>query len=214
MLMVENLLDLSHVQYVHPTTLGTDGVAASPVKTERDGEIVRVTRFILDRPAPPFFQKAGGYTAEEHVDKWQIVEFRPPCFIRLDIGCAPAGTGVTEGKRDHGLNLRHHSHMTPETDESHHYFFTEGHNFQIDDPTVTDMIFRQVRIAIMEDVDILKKQQININLFPKAPQISFRQDAAGVQARRLVDHIISEEKPELQTDKPLHSDLLMEPAKA
>ena len=34
-LLVENLLDLSHLSYIHATTLGTDAVAETPMKFER-----------------------------------------------------------------------------------------------------------------------------------------------------------------------------------
>ncbi len=54
-LLVENLLDLSHLSYIHPTTLGTDAVAETPMKAEREGDLVRVTRWVLGSPPPPFF---------------------------------------------------------------------------------------------------------------------------------------------------------------
>jgi hypothetical protein len=36
--------------------------------------------------------KAGGFTTP--VDRWQIIDFAPPAFLRLDVGCTPTGTGA------------------------------------------------------------------------------------------------------------------------
>jgi phenylpropionate dioxygenase-like ring-hydroxylating dioxygenase large terminal subunit len=193
LLMVDNLLDLTHVQFVHPTTLGADGVAAAPIKTERDGNLIRVARWVLDKPASPFFQKVGKLTPQQPVDRWQIVEFRPPCFIRLDVGCAPSGTGAPQGDRSNGFSLRHHSIMTPQTERSCQYYWCEGHNFNIDDPSITDLLYRQLHVAIAEDLDVIQVQQANIDLDPDAQFVDFNQDSGPLQARRMVDAIVNAE---------------------
>ena len=56
---------------------------------------VRVTRWIIDQPAPPAFVKIGGFTG--NVDRWQIIDYTPPSFIRLDVGATPTGTGAPRG---------------------------------------------------------------------------------------------------------------------
>jgi len=151
-LIVENLLDLTHLQFVHATTLGTEAIAGNPIKTEREDNLVRVTRWMLDHPAPPFFQKAGGFRADEPVDRWQIIEYTPPAFVRLDVGCARAGTGATQGNRSQGISMRNLNAITPETETTTHYFWAQAHNFGIDDPTLTELIFRQVHTAFLEDL--------------------------------------------------------------
>ena len=93
-LLVENLLDLSHLSYIHATTLGTDAVAETPMKFERGDRHVTVTRWVMDSVPPPFFTKAGGFGEDEHVDRWQHITWTPPAFVRLDVGAAKAGTGA------------------------------------------------------------------------------------------------------------------------
>lgn len=195
MLIVENLLDLTHLQFVHATTLGTAAISGSPIKTEREGNLVRVTRWIMDSPAPPFFQKAGGFRPDEHVDRWQIIEYTPPAFVRLDVGCARIGTGAREGNRAQGISMRNLNAITPETDKSTHYFWAQAHNFGINDPTVTELIFRQVRTAFLEDLAVIKGQQESIDAFGESlpPQVDFNQDAGGLQAGRIVESILAAE---------------------
>lgn len=194
LLLVENLLDLTHLQFVHPTTLGTEAISGNPIKTERDGDTVRVTRWILDSPPPPFFQKAGGFGPDENVDRWQIIEYVPPGFVRLDVGAAKAGTGAPQGDRSQGFSMRNLNAITPETDRTTHYFWAQAHDFRVDDPTVTELLFRQVHTAFMEDLHVLRAQQANLEAFGmNPPQVDFNQDAGGLQARRVVDRILEQE---------------------
>lgn len=196
LLIVENLLDLTHLQFVHPTTLGTSAIAGAPIKAEREANRVRVTRWMENHSAPPFFQKAGGFRPDEAVDRWQIIEYTPPAFVRLDVGAARTGTGAREGDRSQGISMRNLNAITPETETTTHYFWAQAHNFQIDDPTVTELIFRQVHTAFLEDLAVIEAQQKIINTYGEAlpSAIDFNQDAGGLQARRIVDAILAAEK--------------------
>ena len=196
LLLVDNLLDLTHLQFVHPTTLGTDAIAKNPINTEREGDLVRVTRWIPDSPPPPFLQKAGGFEPDEHIDRWQIIEYTPPAFVRLDVGGARVGTGAREGDRSDGVSMRNLNAITPETETTTHYFWAQAHNFKLDDPTVTELVYRQVHTAFLEDLAVIGAQQKNLTDFGDAlqPGVDFNQDAGGLQARRVVERILSEEQ--------------------
>jgi vanillate O-demethylase monooxygenase subunit len=196
LLLVENLLDLTHLQFVHRTTLGTEAIAGAPINTERDGNRVRVTRWMLDSPPPPFFQRAGGFRPDQKIDRWQIIDYTPPAFVRLDVGGALAGTGAQQGDRSKGFSMRNLNAITPETETTTHYFWAQAHDFAIDDPSVTELLFRQVRTAFFEDLGIIKSQQRNLTDFGDhlPQQIDFKQDAGAVQARRIVDAIMTEER--------------------
>jgi Vanillate O-demethylase oxygenase C-terminal domain len=92
--------------FVHETTIGNAAlVEHAKVKVERAPNNVVVTRWIIDAPPPPTFVKAGGFTS--NVDRWQIIDFVPPAFLRLDVGCSPTSTGAPQGRRP----PRHHGHI-------------------------------------------------------------------------------------------------------
>ena len=195
LLLVENLLDLTHLQFVHRTTLGTDAIAGAPIVAERDGNRVRVTRWILDSPPPPFFQRAGGFKPDQKIDRWQIIDYSPPAFVRLDVGGALAGTGAREGDRSKGFSMRNLNAITPETETTTHYFWAQAHDFGIDDPSITELVFNQVRTAFFEDLAVIKSQQANLTAYGAAlpTQVDFKQDSGAVQARRIVDAILAGE---------------------
>jgi len=196
LLLVENLLDLTHLQFVHKTTLGTKAISAAPIRTERTGDGVRVTRWIMDSAPPPIFQKAGGFAPDAPVDRWQIIDYTPPAFVRLDVGCAPAGAGAEKGDRAQYFSMRNLNAITPETATTTHYFWAQAHDFQIDDPSVTELLFQQVRTAFFEDLAVIKGQQANLTRFGETlpRQVDFNQDAGGIQARRIVERIVASEQ--------------------
>lgn len=184
-LIVENLLDLTHLAYVHQSTIGNDAVAEQAnLKVESDDDQVTATRWMIDTPPPPTYVKAGGF--QGHVDRWQIINFRPPANIRLDVGACDTGTGAPEGKRIGGIRMRNLNAITPETQTTTHYFWAQAHDFDVDNQDLTDMIFEQVKTAFLEDKQVFEAQQSNISLNQDAPQINLSGDAGGVAALRLI----------------------------
>ena len=192
-LLVENLLDLSHLSYVHPTTLGTEKVAQTPMKAERLNRGVRVTRWVMESPPPPFFQKAGGFKPDQKVDRWQIIDWSPAAFVRLDVGCAPSGTGARDGNRSQGITMRNLNAITPETERTTHYFWAQAHNFKTDKKWMTDLLYENVHTAFLEDLAIIGAQQENIEARPNVPRIDMNHDAGGIAARRMLEAMIGDE---------------------
>ena len=73
-LVNDNLLDLTHLAFVHETTIGNMAlVEHAAVRVQRTPHGVQVTRWIIDQPAPPAFVKIGGFTG--NVDRWQIIDY-------------------------------------------------------------------------------------------------------------------------------------------
>ena len=191
-LIVENLLDLTHLAYVHSSTIGNDAVAISAdVTFERGENDVTVTRWTMDQPPPPTFAKVGDFKG--NVDRWQIIHFTPPCFVRLDVGACDTGTGAREGRRQGGIRMRNLNAITPETETSTHYFWAQAHEFDVDNEALTETIFNQVNTAFLEDVEIFEAQQNMIDLDPAAKMVDLHSDAGGVAARKIIDDLARQE---------------------
>ncbi len=148
----------------------------------------------MDSPPPPFFQRAGGFAPDQHVDRWQIIDWTPAAFVRLDVGCAIAGTGAPEGNRSRGISMRNLNAITPETEHTTHYFWAQAHDFGIDKKWLTDLIFQNVHTAFLEDLAIISAQQANIDTRPDAPRIDMNHDAGGIAARRMLEAMIAAER--------------------
>jgi vanillate O-demethylase monooxygenase subunit len=192
-LIVDNLLDLTHLAFVHESTIGNAAlVDKATVRVTRTADNVVVTRWTIDAPAPPTFVKAGGFTAP--VDRWQIIDFTPPAFLRLDVGCAPTGTGAPQGRRAGGIAMRNLNAITPETGTTSHYFWGQAHDWDAGNTAVTDMLIGQITTAFLEDVAVFEAQQRNMTILPDAPHIDINADAGLIQARLVLDRLHREEQ--------------------
>ncbi|MFM9967904.1 MAG: Rieske 2Fe-2S domain-containing protein [Burkholderiales bacterium] len=192
LLLVENLLDTTHLPFLHPTTLGTDAFARSEFEVARDGDRVTVTRWLMDELPAPFHKRMGEFPDGMKVDRWQVAYFGPPCFVKLDVGSAPVGSGAREGNRSKGMNMWNLNAITPETDGTAHYFFAQAYNFKVDQKWVQELVRSQVVKAFLEDMAMLRGQQTNMNL-GGAQAVMLGQDKAWIQMRRIVDQLAAGE---------------------
>ena len=91
-------MDLTHLSFVHTDTIGNDEITRFPCRTERENDVVRMTRMMHDVDPAPFYKMAGGFPG--NVDRWQIVETTLPSHTDVDVGCADIGSGVLDGDRN------------------------------------------------------------------------------------------------------------------
>jgi phenylpropionate dioxygenase-like ring-hydroxylating dioxygenase large terminal subunit len=192
-LIADNVLDVTHLAYVHATSIGTPAITEFPVTMAREERLVRMQRWIIDRPAPPMYHAAGGFTG--NVDRWQIVEHIPPCFSVNFAGCQDTGTGAPQGVRGgRRIDLMALSAPSPETERTTHYFFGFVRGFRLDDPA-TDRVFAEDMVKVFhEDVAILEAQQRALDARPDAPRVDIKVDAAPLAARRMLAAMIAAER--------------------
>ena len=195
MLVVENLMDLTHLPALHRTTLADTAIPPNPIPVKFDTRDDRITvdRWVLDTPSPPYFRLLAGLTKDDRVDRWMNTVFTPPSFVRIDIGAARAGTGAREGDRSRGVTTWNLNAITPETERSTHYFWAQAQDFAGDDPSISQLDFQLVHTAFQEDLAIIRGQQENIDLGPDAPRLDLAADRASVQARRMVERLLRAE---------------------
>ena len=194
LLICDNLMDFSHLSYVHEKTLGgTPAIAqAIPVIEKIDGpgqQGIKVTRNVPDVPAPPYYRKMRSF--DSNVDRWFIYEFQLPGTLLMHSGGRP----VTDAQGDLSNAVRLHScqTLTPETETSTHYFFQQSHPAGQGDSALTDGIFASLIAAFNEDRDMIGAQYRNILRNPEAPMLPLAIDSALVQFRRLLTQRVSAE---------------------
>lgn len=184
-LIHDNLIDLSHVGYVHGKTIGGTPGAHSTAQVQvnrlESGAVVR--RFMPDSVPPPTYVRAVGFTG--HIDRWMEITFVPG-LITIYIGANEAGKGFDEAGKMDSLGIRIFNGITPETDSSTHYFWTAAHNFRVDEPEVTKAFHSEIAATFEEDRIVVEAQQRMFQRFPDRPTVLIRSDAGGVQARRVI----------------------------
>ena len=195
LLVNDNLMDLSHVGYVHTSTIGNAAFTqnGSPVAVTRTPDGVQVKRLSPDVPPPPTYIKSGRLSADRNIDRWQVIDFVAPCFIRIHVGGAEVGTGALEGRYAQGLNLWVMNAMTPETETTTNYFWGSVRAHALGDPEADALFLQQVGEAFEEDRAVLEAQQQVILEHGDGWTHALQADAGALQARRLVERLIERE---------------------
>ncbi|MDW5441660.1 aromatic ring-hydroxylating dioxygenase subunit alpha [Polaromonas sp. SM01] len=194
LLICDNLLDFSHLSYVHEKTLGgsTAIAQATPTIEKIDGpgqQGIKVTRRVANVPPPPYYRKMRNF--DSAVDRWFIYEFQLPGTLLMHSGGRP----VTDAPDDMRNAVRLHScqTLTPETETSTHYFFQQSHPADQGDTSVTEGIFASLIAAFNEDRDMITAQHRNMLLKPGAPMLPLAMDSALMQFRRLLAQRVADE---------------------
>ena len=189
-LLVDNLIDLSHTAFVHKSTIGTDDVATTEVTAVREGNIVTVTRLMNDTEPSVFYRRVGGF--EGKIDRWHRIWLEPPSTVVIDAGGVPAGTG----DRSRGIDTRVISMLTPVGDSAVDQLWAFSRDFRLDDAGVDDTIARSIDVTFNEDRAILAGQQRNAEARPDQGMLNNAADAGVVHARRIIDEFLAAERPQ------------------
>lgn len=187
-LVIDNLLDLSHVTYTHKTTLAGPGVDDTPMEVAQDGDVVRTSRVIRNVDPAPIHRAIKGFTGK--IDRWQNSEFRAPVYILVTLGAEHAGTCETLQEPTHLVI----NSATPETDSTTHYFWSVTRPFALDNEELSRKFKEITYTAFDEDAVVIEAQQKRIETERTgAALVNFRGDRGGVAARRIVAKKLQEE---------------------
>lgn len=187
LLLVENLLDLTHETFLHPSSIGNAAVAATPIDVTAEGNRVSFTRRMTGIQAPPFYEKSMGLTSP--VDRWQDGEFYAPGVFKLAMRLAPTGTEDPEG-----FHMKVLYGMTPANEYETHDFFALARDYLIDDEELSRFQLEQQLAVMKEDVDALEIQEHMVATETGGPpESSIRSDVAGLRGRRLLERMAARE---------------------
>jgi phenylpropionate dioxygenase-like ring-hydroxylating dioxygenase large terminal subunit len=195
LLMVDNLMDLTHLGYVHGKTIGGNPQVHVDAKMEttRTDTGLKYVRWMLNSPPPPTYSKAVNFKG--NVDRWQEFEFIAPSNIRQWSGAVNVGQGAYEGgNRDGGFSLRIFHGVTPETDKTCFYFYSTCNGYRQDDPAATEQLFSEISAAFKEDKDICEAQQARIDELGEGGMVDIVSDGARIQLRRIIQIKLAEDQ--------------------
>jgi vanillate O-demethylase monooxygenase subunit len=187
-LIHDNLLDLSHLGYVHLKTIGGNpGIHMNAelrvTHTERS---VRVVRHLPDSEPPPTYTNAWPFNGR--IDRWQEVDFQISHLL-IWTGGMNSGTGSLESPDREGLHLRGFHGVTPESPESTHYFWTVATNPHPGRTKVAKLVIDQTAATFLEDKVVIEAQWANQKRISGRHQIFLNIDAAPGHARAMIERL-------------------------
>lgn len=180
----ENLLDLTHLSFLHARTFGTPDYATAPYDRRIDMATghFELTRSVVPTRLPPIWARPTGLEGRDAARIARSTFVSPglhEVHVRFHACDRPA-----EEQPSRAIRTAHI--VTPETATSTHYFIHHGRNFALDDDEVTTFMHAQLLAAFQEDIDGL--EAIERNLAHYAPgtahEVSFHADGPSLAMRR------------------------------
>ncbi|HKY80771.1 MAG TPA: hypothetical protein VJM09_04780, partial [Sphingobium sp.] len=159
LLEVDNLLDGSHIEFLHPTTIGSGQVSAGDYVAKQDGETVWSNRYIENEMMTDGMAAQFGLPAGEPADRWINIRWTAPSTCIIFPGAVPAGRPHSEGYEVPGTHL-----FTPESWKTTHYWYAYSFPKTVPNSQImADEIVKWVKYPFEEeDKPMLEDQQINI----------------------------------------------------
>ncbi|KRW73860.1 2Fe-2S ferredoxin [Pseudomonas sp. TTU2014-066ASC] len=187
-LIHDNLMDLSHLGYVHLRTIGGNASIHmnAQMKVEQEGDTVRVIRHMPGSEPPPTYVAA--YPFKGKADRWQQIEFMVN-HLRIWTGAVDAGTDSLDDPSRGGFHMRGFHGITPETETTCHYFWSIATNPQQDHEAVKAKVVEQTAMTFEEDKVVIESQYRNLCQFGERSMIDIHVDAGANRARRVIQRL-------------------------
>jgi len=194
MLMIDNLMDLTHLGYVHSNTIGgnPNHHVTAEMETRPTDNGAYFIRWMLDHQPPPTYVKGGGFTGK--VDRWQEFEYVAPSIVLQWSGALEVGRGARENRDQEGFHLRLLHAATPETETTFRYFWSASNGYRQDDPQATQDLYDEIHPTFLEDKKIMAAQQERIDLDPDRGLVAIHADSALALGRIAIGKLLEKEQ--------------------
>ncbi|AOW12036.1 hypothetical protein LPB72_13635 [Hydrogenophaga crassostreae] len=193
-LLVDNLMDLTHLPYVHHHLGGGEAMKKIPLVTEERELSYRVLR---NGKAPwnPFFDKIFGPEAVfEGLASFHIEsDFYGPELIKTSLPIITHVDGHDQVPKALGSLLILHG-ITPETETTTHYFGFSVRNFRQGDEVLDRIQYESELVVRQQDVTVINAVEKRLDAaaaFQK--ELLVVADVPAVQARRKVEAMLAAE---------------------
>lgn len=185
--VLDNLLDLSHAPFIHPTTLADpESIKNLRFEMKQEGNTVWAYHHVPNSPPSEQF-KPFRQSAAPLCDTHAHMRWDPPGNLQLDVG-------VTElGQPDLAGQYLHFAHLITPIDMTHtRYAWIAARNFAPGHAQVSEIMQAQIELAftqedepIIEAVDAYMGSPDLLSLSP----VLLPGDAAGIRVRRILKQL-------------------------
>ncbi|MFM0158474.1 Rieske 2Fe-2S domain-containing protein [Paraburkholderia sediminicola] len=189
----ENLIDLTHLSYVHAKSFGTPDYARAAFKAEIEESAFSVVRHVVPTRLPLLWAKATQLENTSTAARIVRSSFISPALHLTSVDFYES-TLPEQGRPEFHIRVAHLP--TPETAGSMHYFVVIGRDFGIDQPELQDFIHEQLCAAFREDKEALELVDDVLKDRDDAFfEVSVANDAAAVAMRRYLKSRADHEHP-------------------
>jgi phenylpropionate dioxygenase-like ring-hydroxylating dioxygenase large terminal subunit len=189
-LMHDNLLDLSHLGYLHRSTIASDGIAEAPEVRDEGPGWLRSTRNMKDVACPPLIGQLLNHSGR--VDRAFGMKWHMPALHAGFDHFHEVGEEFGTGRQIGAFRVFHA--ITPGKSHDAHYFFALARTFARDDVALGEAFINGLRETLEEDMLATREIETMIASLPEMPQeLLVRGDAHCVRGRKLLENMIRAE---------------------
>ncbi len=189
-LFVDNVLDLTHTDTLHPSTLGGGAITRTRATVGEEAGIVSIKWNCVNEVPPPLLAQRLP-PGVDRVDSWVEVAWSAPGVMSLVSGAVPVGQPRAGAPNSTNVHI-----LTPETATTCHYFFAATRDFKLDDAALNDATAKiRHQIFSTEDEPMIQGQQARMRdrEFWSMRPILLRTDEGAVRVRRRMEALIAAE---------------------
>jgi vanillate O-demethylase monooxygenase subunit len=190
-LLHENLLDLSHLSYLHSDQMGIEEIALTPVEIEEHKNFLRNRRLIRNVPLNPVYVKMSGYTG--NVDRSVDIDYYyPSLHVSLE-RWDEAGHALEDDRVVAKMKIYHG--VTPATETTTTYFAAVSRTYALGSEEVNEMTISGLREVVRQDeLAIEAIEKVLASGDARRPDVLAKGDVVAMRGRRLLENIIRQEK--------------------
>lgn len=194
-LINDNLLDFSHLAFVHTASFGS-----GPQFAETQGRITPVERGIRYERWTENSLGSSSRKSDVPMDSWMSYDFLIPGILLMSGGVFPLGTAKACGfgppdlsQAVSGVTFTSQA-VTPLTDKTSRYFFSWGPRADHGDAAFRDVLMGIAAKAFAEDKVMIEAQQRVVDLTPNPRVMPTAHDRGVTLFNRLVERLVRAEQ--------------------
>ena len=190
-LVIDNLLDLTHVEFLHPFLASPGNSERTQFRAEQTGDQVSAYYDVMDEPITGLFRLLWEGD-EERANLIAYMHWQAPTNLMLDNGMSTKDTVAEDDPRVQVIHL-----LTPMSQNSTRYFWAAGRNRARDNEQISQMLHFGTQTAFENEdepmIQAVRNRMTSNDLFAHKPAL-IPTDEAGVRARRILARMIAEEQ--------------------
>jgi len=189
-ILIDNLMDLSHAEFLHRGSFSSGYAAESTMKIQEDGDAVVVDRTLFRVEIPPFMVPMFD-AGNRPVDHWYVYTWQPPGIITYEFGVTAIGAARDQGARLYATHI-----ATPESETTTHYFASISRGYDLENQAL-DEFWRDVQYqpVATQDSPMLEAVQKRMGAadFWTLKPVLLPIDAAPVKVRQIMERLVERE---------------------
>lgn len=190
-LIIDNVMDLSHIDHVHGEIITTRGKLSPIVPRVRSTASNISARWEWSQTPALLIFNSFLLRPEDEAQHYFDITWSAPANIQLSVGAVQDGKGFDQGISQYDLHT-----CTPEDEFHTHYYFATRRNHIVDDAEYNEMKIKAMHRAFEDEdgplITAVQAEMGDARFFDMNP-VLMSNDVAPVKVRRLLQTMIAAE---------------------